>query len=110
MPHGYLILVLHAHLPYVIGHGRWPHGAEWLYEAACETYIPLLNVLKRLSDKGRKPGFTIGLTPILCEMLVSDVFRSELKDYIRGRIQAAGKDRRRFIDTGEAEMADLADR
>lgn len=110
MPHGYLILVLHAHLPYVIGHGRWPHGAEWLYEAACETYIPLLNVLKRLSDKGRKIGFTIGLTPILCEMLVSDVFKSELKDYIRGRIQAAGNDRRRFIDIGEAEMADLADR
>ncbi|HAR95482.1 MAG TPA: DUF1957 domain-containing protein [Deltaproteobacteria bacterium] len=110
MPQGYLILVLHAHLPYVIGHGRWPHGAEWLYEAACETYIPLLNVLKRLSHKGRKAGFTIGLTPILCEMFVSDVFKTEAKEYIQGRIEAAEKDRQGFTKTGKVAEAHLADR
>lgn len=108
MPRGYLVLVLHAHLPYVIGYGRWPHGAEWLYEATCETYIPLLNVLGRLSQKGYRAGFTIGLTPILCEMLASNLFRSELKHYIRGRIKAASDDRLRFMETGDAERADLA--
>jgi 1,4-alpha-glucan branching enzyme len=110
MPRGYLILVLHAHLPFVIGHGRWPHGAEWLYEAACETYIPLLNILERLPARGRRAGFTIGLTPILCEMLGSGIFKSELKEYIQRKIEAAEEDRRRFLETGEVEKAYLADR
>lgn len=108
MPQGYLALVLHAHLPYVLGHGRWPHGAEWLYEAACETYIPLLNALNRLSGQGKKAGFTIGLTPILCEMLASGVFKRELKDYIQQRIGAAEEDRSRFLEAGEDEKARLA--
>jgi len=43
MPEGYVVLVLHAHLPYVLSHGKWPHGSDWLCEAASETYIPLLN-------------------------------------------------------------------
>lgn len=110
MPHGYLVLVLHAHLPYVIGHGRWPHGAEWLYEATCETYIPLLNLLSRVSGKGQKARLTIGLTPILCEMLASDVFKVELKDYIQKRIEAAGRDRLRFSEAGEEGKADLSAR
>ena len=30
---------LHAHLPWVLHHGRWPHGVDWLNEAAAETYL-----------------------------------------------------------------------
>ena len=36
------ILALHSHLPYVLHHGRWPHGSDWLCEAALDTYLPLL--------------------------------------------------------------------
>ena len=28
------VLTLHSHLPYVLNHGRWPHGSDWLCEAA----------------------------------------------------------------------------
>jgi 1,4-alpha-glucan branching enzyme len=35
-------LVLHTHLPMVVNHGRWPHGSDWLNEAAFECYLPLL--------------------------------------------------------------------
>src|SRR5207244_11080857 len=35
-------LVLHTHLPMVLNHGRWPHGSDWLCEAAFECYLPLL--------------------------------------------------------------------
>ncbi|MEM9753736.1 MAG: hypothetical protein AAF916_10170, partial [Planctomycetota bacterium] len=31
---GSFCLVLHGHLPYVLHHGTWPHGEDWLYEAA----------------------------------------------------------------------------
>jgi 1,4-alpha-glucan branching enzyme len=36
------VLTLHSHLPYVLHHGRWPHGSDWLCEAALDTYLPLI--------------------------------------------------------------------
>ncbi len=36
------LLVLHSHLPFVRGAGRWPHGEEWVHEAILGTYLPLL--------------------------------------------------------------------
>ncbi len=36
------VLTLHSHLPYVLNHGRWPHGSDWICEAALDTYLPLL--------------------------------------------------------------------
>ena len=47
-PAGFLTITLHAHLPWVVNHGTWPHGIEWLHEAAAETYLPFLRVLKNL--------------------------------------------------------------
>ena len=41
-----LVLVLHGHIPDVLGHGVWPHGANWLYEAAAETYLPFLRAFQ----------------------------------------------------------------
>ena len=35
--------VLHGHLPYARRQGQWPHGEEWIHEAASTTYIPLLD-------------------------------------------------------------------
>ncbi len=36
-PVGSFVLVLHGHIPYVLGHGTWPHGAQMLYEAVVDT-------------------------------------------------------------------------
>ena len=44
-PLGCLCIVLHGHLPYVLHHGSYPHGEAWLYEAAAETYLPLLDMI-----------------------------------------------------------------
>ena len=41
------VLMLHSHLPYVLNHGRWPHGSDWICEAAIETYLPLLGSCRR---------------------------------------------------------------
>src|SRR5438128_2539910 len=49
---GYATITLHSHLPYVINHGTWPHGLEWLSEAAAETYLPLLRVIGELEREG----------------------------------------------------------
>ena len=92
--------VLHAHLPYVLGHGRWPHGTDWLCEAAVETYLPLWRAFTRLHEGGRAPRVTLGMTPVLCEQLASAHFREELAQYIDLKREAAERDRTEFRAAG----------
>ena len=103
---GSFTFVLHSHLPYVLSHGRWPHGADWLNEAAAETYMPLLNVFNRLVNEGISP--TIGLTPILTEMLAHDSFKTEFKSYLGQKLEAAGNDIAEFERLGQPHHAMLA--
>ncbi len=75
-PKGYLMLVLHAHLPFV----RHPEHEEfleedWLYEAMSETYIPLLKMLDGFERDGVRACFTMSLTPPLCEMLADPLLQ-----------------------------------
>jgi len=107
-PRGYFALVLHSHLPYVLSHGNWPHGTDWLVEAAAETYIPLLNVFRRLASEGLSPQVTVGLTPILTEQLADERFRQEFVTYVHLKQAAAQNDEAEFTRRGEAPMADLA--
>ena len=69
MTKGYFAFVLHGHLPYVLSHGRWPHGMDWLNEAAAETYLPLLRIFDQLASEGHSAKVTMGLSPVLCEQL-----------------------------------------
>jgi 1,4-alpha-glucan branching enzyme len=72
---GYFCLVLHSHLPWVLNHGIWPHGTNWLNEVAAETYIPILDELNKLIMKVLSK-INKGLTPVLCDMLqIQPVFK-----------------------------------
>jgi len=105
---GFFTLVLHSHLPYVLSHGRWPHGTDWLNEATAETYIPLLNVFNRLIREGMSPKATIGLTPVLTEMLAHPSFKDEFSSYLGQKIEATENDIKEFEDLGQSPMARLA--
>jgi len=105
---GYLAFVLHSHIPYVISHGEWPHGTDWLYEATCETYIPLLNEFNNLISEGIKPNITIGITPILSEQLASEKFKEGLVRYIKKRIEISEQNKEEFSRTGRKLMAQIA--
>ncbi|HKZ22836.1 MAG TPA: DUF1957 domain-containing protein, partial [Thermoplasmata archaeon] len=91
-PIGHIVFVLHAHLPWVLGHGEWPHGQAWLHEAAAECYIPLLRRMDRLATDGRSPRITIGLTPILAEMLASRRFQKDFRAYLDAQVAKAERD------------------
>ena len=82
------VLVLHSHLPYVLNHGRWPHGSDWLCEAAIDTYLPLLETLQQLADDDVHAPITLGVTPILASQLANPVFRQELEAFVAQRIDA----------------------
>src|SRR5438552_16647737 len=93
-PRGTLLLVLHTHLPWVLGHGRWPHGEAWVYEATAECYLPILRLLDRLEAEDRKGSVTRGMTPVLVEMLASPRFRDGLLAYLEERASRADAARR----------------
>ncbi|MGB9893630.1 MAG: DUF1957 domain-containing protein, partial [Candidatus Saccharicenans sp.] len=104
----YFCLVLHSHIPYVLNHGSWPHGTDWLYEAAAETYLPLLDVLKRLEKEGLKSGLTISFTPVLVEQLRSQKFRQGFIDYLTMKLESAVNDYLYFQQSGEKELWSIA--
>lgn len=105
---GSFTFVLHSHLPYVLSHGKWPHGMDWLNEASAETYIPLLNIFNQLLDEGVKPKVILGLTPVLVEQLADPVFKEEFKNYLQVKIDTAIKDEQQFVTWGNEWRIKLA--
>ncbi|MBN2620829.1 DUF1957 domain-containing protein [candidate division WOR-3 bacterium] len=108
MPKGYLSFVLHSHLPWVLNHGQWPHGTDWLNEATVECYLPLLMQLECLVEQGYYPGINIGITPILQEQLRQSNFKNEFLQYIRQRKKSAEQDHEEFIKNGQENFAAVA--
>lgn len=104
---GAFTFVLHSHLPYARMAGRWPHGEEWIHEAATETYLPLLLALRELADEGVRFRLTIGITPVLAEQLADADVLANLEDYIEDLHERAVKDIARFEhdDPARAETA-----
>ena len=107
-PAGFLALTLHAHLPYVVNHGTWPHGMAWLLEAAAETYLPLLRMLGNLERDGVPANININLSPILLEQLAHPVFIAEFPKYVTRKIVATREDEAFFIQAGEVHLAETA--
>ncbi len=89
---GAFTFVLHSHLPYARLAGRWPHGEEWIHEAAVETYIPLLQTLYDLKEQGVFFRLTLGITPVLAEQLADPDILDHLDQYLDDRIAAARSD------------------
>lgn len=87
------LLVLHSHLPYVRGAGRWPHGEEWVHEAILGTYLPLLVALHDLREDGVPYRITIGLTPTLLEQLAHREIKERFLEYVDDQIARADQDR-----------------
>jgi len=106
---GVFTFVLHSHLPYVLFHGRWPHGTDWLFEAAAETYVPLLNVFNRLVSEGTMPKATIGITPILAEQLASRIFKDTFVSYLEDKIETSENDIEDFGRRGELGLRHIAE-
>jgi 1,4-alpha-glucan branching enzyme len=106
---GYVTFVLHAHLPYVVNHGTWPHGQDWLHEAAAETYIPLLRVFRELEECGAPLKCNLNLSPILLEQLNHPDFKSGFNRYLQAKIDSARQDLESFRGSNDGHFARLAE-
>ncbi len=106
---GGAVVVLHSHLPYVLGHGTWPHGENWLMESAVECYLPLLETCRRLQAAGVREFLTIGFTPVLAAQLADPRFPAAFGAYVEERRRQAMKDAAEFGRArGEERRRDLA--
>lgn len=104
-----LYLVLHSHIPYVKGKGRWPFGEVWLYEAMAETYIPLLSALNQMMEQGLYPHICLSFTPTLLIQLQDPYIQENFVVYLQEKEDIAAADMRRFKAQGQREMAALAE-
>jgi 1,4-alpha-glucan branching enzyme len=105
---GAFTFVLHSHLPYARRAGRWPHGEEWIHEAASETYLPLLDALRGVQRDGVAARLTLGLTPVLVEQLADRTVLENLSDFMTERRDNARADIRRLTKAREPHRAAVA--
>lgn len=102
------VLALHSHLPYVLNHGRWPHGSDWISEAAIDSYLPLLAALGRLEAEEVPSPLTIGITPVLANQLENPVFVTELEAYFAQRLRTCDEAEDSLTSTGDGQLIPLA--
>ncbi|MFO1457847.1 MAG: 1,4-alpha-glucan branching protein domain-containing protein [Verrucomicrobiota bacterium] len=105
----HLILLLHAHLPYV----RHPEQAEffeecWFFEAVLECYLPILGVLDGWERDDIPGGLALSLSPTLVAMLRDDLLTQRLHRHLSQLLDLAAREElrahflpeRRAIATG----------
>lgn len=104
---GSLCLVLHAHLPYV-RHPEYDSFLEedWLFEAVCETYIPMLDVMERLAHDGVDFRLTFSLTPTLLSMFRDPLLQARTRRHVEALIELSGKELHRTA--GDPDFEPLA--
>ncbi|MGO9014275.1 MAG: glycoside hydrolase family 57 protein [Dissulfurispiraceae bacterium] len=84
---GALVLLLHAHLPFV-RHPEHEYCIEenWLFEAIRETYVPMLDMLERMVNDGISPQLTFSISPTLAEMLNDGLLRKRFVRHMENLI------------------------
>jgi len=96
---GYLLLMLHAHLPFVRheGYERSFIEENWLNEAILETYIPMLRVFRNLKSENVPFKITMSFTPTLSLMLVDPYLQDRFRQYLDNLILLAQKETKRTV-------------
>lgn len=106
---GSFTFVLHTHLPYVLHHGKWPFGSDWLSEAVAECYIPILGVLDRLQERNIRARISMDFSPILLEQLADPGFPEVFTKYCNEKIGLAESDIELFRQNKEKQYIPLAE-
>jgi 1,4-alpha-glucan branching enzyme len=106
-PAGYLLLVLHAHMPFV-RQSELDSAAEedWLYDNAVHAYVPLARLLHGLVRDRAPVRVALSLTPPLLEMLGDSLVQERLVRYLDDRAALAGREVERLAaDPAAAGLA-----
>lgn len=93
MPRSHLLVVLHAHLPFVRSpeHPRFLEE-NWLFEALTECYIPLLQMLSRTAEKGIAGTINLSLSPTLMTMLADPLLKERYSAHLENLLELADRE------------------
>src|SRR3954451_18303383 len=99
MPKGYLLLVLHAHLPYV-RHPEYDRFLEerWFFEAVTETYIPLIKFFDRLRYENVPFKIKLSISPTLAHMMEAELLPERTLRHLDRSLQLAERECERTTD------------
>ncbi|MCC7051832.1 MAG: DUF1957 domain-containing protein [Gemmatimonadaceae bacterium] len=95
------VLQLHSHLPWVLNHGDWPHGSDWLSEATMETYLPLIEKMRWLQMDNVHAPVTLGITPILANQLAHPTFPAIFEKWAANKLKCLEEEGARFAARGD---------
>jgi len=102
-----LLLLLHAHLPFV-RHPEQETSLEerWLFEAITECYLPLLGAFERLADDDVAFRLTLSLSPPLIAMLRDPLLQVRYLRHLEDLIELAEREcQRHRKDSAPHELA-----
>lgn len=107
-PTGYLLLFLHAHLPFV-RHPEYEEFLEedWLFEALDETYYPILGLLGRLAEDGVPHVLNMSLTPPLCEMFADSLLNDRYEKHLQNMELLIEREEERLCGTQFEPVVEL---
>jgi len=94
-----LVVVLHAHLPWVRHPEHDDHLEErWFFEALVECYLPLCETFERLADRGVPFRATLSLSPTLLALFDDPLIRERAARHLRRTVRLARRETERFGD------------
>ena len=97
---GKILFLMHAHLPYV-HHPEFKRFFEenWLFEAIAETYLPLVQAMRRLLEKGVPGTLNLSVSPPLIEMLSDESLIEKFSEHLKRQLELIEKEVSRNIGT-----------
>jgi len=106
MPQGYLMLVLHNHLPYV----RHPEHEEfleerWFFEGVLESYLPVLYILEKLHEDGVDYNITLSFSPTLLSMFNDELLQGRFARHVEKLMELGEKEVERTSNLPEQPLA-----
>src|SRR5687768_15981879 len=105
---GGFTFVLHSHMPFYRGAGKWPHGEENLHEVMAETYLPILEVMTDLHEAGVAAKVTLGILRVLAVQLAEPIILENFEAYVEKEIDAVSSHVERLLQSGEQRFLYLA--
>ena len=96
---GKIHLLLHAHLPFV----REPEydrflDENWFFEAMSETYLPLVQMLWRLEERGVPGTLNLSISSVLLAMLTDEVLLQKFTRHLHKQLELLEKEKVRLQD------------
>lgn len=91
---GKILLLLHAHLPFV----REPEydrflEENWFFEAMSETYLPLIQMLRRLEERGVPGTLNLSVSSALLAMFGDELLLKRFTEHLHRQLELLEKER-----------------